>query len=95
MTVGLCSIISVPTMQVFTYCFKTYELALAQAIENQKGVTYRIQRFPELCGQNGLRQTHFRIQEIAELIAVLEVEVGEAVLPVLDAARAIIAGEHP
>jgi hypothetical protein len=84
MTIGLCTVIAVREMQVITYAFATYELALAQALENQKGVTATIQRRPETRDANGLRETTFKVKRLFELIVVLEIEVGDAVLPVAD-----------
>lgn len=83
MTIGLCTIISVADMQVISYAFETYELALAQALENMKGVEGRIERYPERPNpNNGMRETIFKLPEHMELVQVQEVEVGQAVLPV-------------
>lgn len=83
MTIGLCTIISVADMQVITYAFETYELALAQALENMKGVEGRIERFPERPNpNNGTRETVFKLPMHMELVQVQEVEVGSAVHPV-------------
>jgi len=81
-TIGLCTIFGIQTLQIYTYAMATYELALAQAVENMNGVEYRLERDPETIQANGLRQTVMRLPEAWELIMVQEVEVGNSVLTV-------------
>lgn len=90
MRVGICTIIAVDDMQVVTYVCATYELALAQAHENLKGVGGRIEQHPERKTANGLRETVFKIVTHEELIKVEEVNVGTRVLPVPAGRRARI-----
>ena len=80
MIIGLCTIIAVEEMSVITYALETYELALAQAIELQKGVTSSRERIPEKLQENGLRQTVWKFPFEKELIIVQEIEVGKLVL---------------
>jgi hypothetical protein len=83
MNVGLCTIVSAKDMGVITYVMQTYELALAQAEENFKGVTEKIIREPETVSEkNGMRYTTFKLPTLYELVLVQEVEIGQAVLPV-------------
>ena len=83
MTVGIYTIIAVETMQVVTYVFETYELALAQAHENEKGVTERVERILDHRLPNGMRQTVWKYPTLWQLITIQEFEVGTAVLPVV------------
>lgn len=83
MKVGLCTIVSAKDMGVITYVLETYELALAQAEENFKGVTFKVIREPEkISEKNGMRYTTWKVPQVLEMILVQEVEVGTAVLPV-------------
>jgi hypothetical protein len=64
MTIGLCTIVAVAEMEVITYAFATYETALAQALENCKGVEGRIERYPERSNpHNGMRETVFKFPD--------------------------------
>lgn len=83
MKVGVYMIIAVETMQVFTYVFETYELALAQALENEKGVTEPVERLLDHRMTNGMRQTVWKYPTLWQLITIQEFEVGTAVLPVV------------
>ena len=82
MIIGLCTIIAVEEMSVITYALETYELALAQAIELQKGVTSSREVIRDRKGINGLRQTIWKFPFEKELITVQEIEVGKSILKV-------------
>lgn len=81
MTVGILNVIAVREMQVLTYVFETYELALAQAIEILKGVDCIVERVEDT-GENGMRRTTFVLREAFELMQVLDLEAGKEVLSV-------------
>lgn len=79
--IGLCTIIAVKDLQIITYAFLTYELAVTQALANLQGVRGRVDRFPERRLPNGTREVVFRLPGHQEVIVAQEVALGEAVLP--------------
>lgn len=83
MIIGILNVISVDEMSVITYAFRSYELAIEQAIELQKGVDLSdCERFPEIKMANGLRQTVWKYPMQFELVTAQEIALGESILPV-------------
>lgn len=79
--VALCIVVSPIDWQVLAYTFSTYELALAQAIELQKGVKGTFNR-TDVTSEHGLRITTFAWDLEPQVVFVQETEVATQVLEV-------------
>lgn len=82
MNIGIVNVIDMLDMNVITYAFETYELALAQAKELENGVTYAMIHHPEETQENGMRRTVTATPEAFCVVVVSEIEMGTEILPV-------------
>lgn len=83
--IGICIVVNMAEdfPSIITYTLRTYELALAQAIELQKGVDLsNMVETNNINPSDGRRSATFLYPDHGEIVAVQECELGESILPV-------------